>query len=158
MLTANEVTKNRQAMTSRSTNAFRCAPAAETLSWLRSHPRTRDPPADRRISPCMGYTAEGLASGESDSWVGDLILECEVTVDQSQGEFVLELSKGPDRFQAQWDLADGFCTLYRVTEANAEAKREGKGPEIVRDKLKSEKTTLTGGTHRLRFANVDQRL
>jgi signal peptidase I len=139
-------------------NGFRCKSAAESLSWLRYHHRTRDHIEDRRISPFMGYNTDRNNREELEEWVGDLTLECEVTVDQAQGEFVLELSKGPDRFQAQWNLADGFCTLYRVTNADPEAKLEGKGTRTVRKELDSKKTALTGGTHRLRFANVDQQL
>jgi signal peptidase I len=84
----------------------------------------------------------------SENWVGDLILECEVTVDKPQGRLVLEVCKGIDRFQASWDLgsAEGYCTLYRI--------QDGKRQELDR-----KPTGLRGtGTYRLRFANVDQRL
>src|SRR5262249_44523606 len=45
----------------------------------------------------------GTEPPEPNNWVGDLALECEVKVDQAEGELVLELSKGFDRFQARWD-------------------------------------------------------
>src|SRR4029077_9120198 len=57
----------------------------------------------RLITNEMGYN-----SGEGDfnqdvtgeHWVGDLMLDCTVEVTQAEGEFVLDLAKGPDRFQA----------------------------------------------------------
>ncbi len=80
------------------------------------------------------------------NWVGDLILECEATVDNPQGELTLELSKGVDRFRARWDLATGVCTLLRVTSTGEQ-------------KLDSKPTALSKkGDYRLRFANVDERL
>jgi Signal peptidase, peptidase S26 len=150
-------------------NGFRHAPGSDDgVSWLRYHHRLRKPDGsgttnDKRITPFMGYNStprdRSGNSAEELSWVGDLILECEVTVDQPQGDFVLELSKGPERFQAQWNLADGFCTLYRVSEGDGPAKLEaGDAKPPVRKELKKTKTALTSGTHRLRFANVDQRL
>src|SRR5262249_35891383 len=80
------------------------------------------------------------------NWVGDLILECEATIDNPQGELTLELSRGVDRFRARWDLASGICTLLRVND-DSEQKLESK-PTAMSKK----------GTYRLRFANVDQRL
>jgi signal peptidase I len=80
------------------------------------------------------------------NWVGDLILECEATIDNPQGELTLELSRGVDRFRARWDLASGACTLLRLTE-DGEQKLDSK-PTAMKKK----------GTYRLRFANVDQRL
>jgi hypothetical protein len=59
---------------------------------------------------------------------------------------VLELSKGPDRFQARWDLASGSVTLVR------------------KQNLKEEELGQTGsalkkpGKYHLRFANFDRRL
>jgi signal peptidase I len=80
------------------------------------------------------------------NWVGDLIVDCEATVEQAEGEFDLELSKGVDRFRATWDLATGECSLSRIT---------GKGVEPLGDK---KPTDLKKGTHRLRFGNIDDRL
>src|SRR5206468_5243418 len=80
------------------------------------------------------------------NWVGDLILECDVTIHQPQGELVLDLAKGVDRFQAKWDLATGNCSLVRHHRG--------------RDEVLSTKPTelRKKGTYRLRFANVDERL
>jgi signal peptidase I len=80
------------------------------------------------------------------NWVGDLILECEATVDAPSGELALELSKGVDRFQARWDLSSGVCTLLRKNQ-DGEQTLESK-PTALKKK----------GTYRIRFANVDQRL
>ena len=104
----------------------------------------------RLITDFMGYnTWEGQNSrhgAPGENWVGDLILEGEVQIDQPQGELTLELSKGVDRFRARWDLATGFCTLLRV---------QGDKEESVDTKPTGLKG---GGSHRVRFANVDQRL
>lgn len=80
------------------------------------------------------------------NWVGDLILECEAAVDEPRGELMLELAKGVDRFQARWDLATGVCTLLRWHDG-------------MKEELDSKPTSLNKkGAHRLRFANVDERL
>jgi signal peptidase I len=101
------------------------------------------------ITDCMGYNTyhDGMHQPLlGNNWVGDLVLECEATIDSPQGDFTLELSKGVDRFRARWNLADGNCTLYRVTS---------KGEE----KLASKSTAMNKkGDYRLRFANVDERL
>ncbi len=80
------------------------------------------------------------------NWVPDLILESTVEVRQPQGQFVLELSKGVDRFRARFDLTNGQCTLTRVHDGREE-------------NLQTADTGFKGtGTHRIRFANVDERL
>jgi signal peptidase I len=84
---------------------------------------------------------------EPHNWAGDLMVECMLTVDRAQGEFCLELSRGVDRFRACLDLATGNCTLSRVG-------RDGKVQELARKPTAVSKA----GEHRLRFANVEQRL
>lgn len=80
------------------------------------------------------------------NWVGDLLLECEVVLDNPQGELTLELSKGEDRFRAWWDLSTGVCTLLRLTNEGEQS-------------LESKPTAMSKkGSYRLRFANVDERL
>jgi hypothetical protein len=84
---------------------------------------------------------------ESQFWVGDLILEAEVNAESAQGEFRMELSRGPFRFQARFDLASGDCALVKIDA-------EGKETELDR-----KPTKLRGaGEHLVRFANVDARL
>jgi signal peptidase I len=120
-----------------------------TTQWLRYHHLLRDQDRPSLITDFMAYNTweGGPHTLPGENWVGDLILECEVTVDQPQGGLVLELSRGTDRFQARWDLPQGTCTLVRI---NANGKPE---------KLASKETTLTGpGTYRLRLANVDEKL
>jgi signal peptidase I len=82
-----------------------------------------------------------------ENWASDLILECEVTADKAEGKLTLELSKGVDRFHAVWDLPAQTCTLFRVTTSGR--------PEELASKPSALKP---GSSHRLRFANVDERL
>ena len=109
--------------------------SGENLLW--------DPLQNRWESLQGGWNANGV------NWVGDLMLECAVGVEKAEGELVLELTKGGDRFQARWDLATGTCSLVRLRV------RAGKD---VEEKLESKPTKLKKGSYRLRFANVDQRL
>jgi signal peptidase I len=82
-----------------------------------------------------------------ENWASDLILECDVTADKAEGTLSLELSRGVDRFRAVWDLAAQTCTLVRV------------GPGDRKEELASKSSALKpGSSHRLRFANVDERL
>lgn len=107
------------------------------------------------ITDFLGYdswrTPFGTHSTPAPNWVGDLILECEVTLEQPKGEEVakemaLELSRGPDRFRAVWNVINGDCNLIRVQGKNSL-------------KLNFRQTALKApGTYRLRFANVDRRL
>ena len=76
-----------------------------------------------------------------------LIAECDVEVESAQGNFVLELSKGPDRFQARFDLADGTCTLVRLPQGMKPVDL-GSAPTRMKSK----------GSYHVRFANVDDRL
>lgn len=75
-------------------------------------------------------------------WVGDLILECEANFLAADSEVVLELSKGPRRYQAHFK--DGKVQLLRT----------GQGPPLT-----AADSGIAGpGKHHLRFANVDCRL
>lgn len=85
-------------------------------------------------------------SSEDYYWVGDLMVECDVDVTAASGEFAVELSKGPDRFQARFDLATGECRLIRVGKVSSQ-------------ELAKAPTKLHGvGKHFVRFANFDERL
>jgi signal peptidase I len=126
-----------------------------SLEWLRYSHLLRGsgdrggPPRPELITDFMGYNSWETDHGHSSpapNWVGDLMLECDVAVDQPAGLLVLELAKGVDRFRARFELADGSCTLVRV--------RDG-----VEQKLETKPTSLKQkGTYRVRFANVDERL
>jgi signal peptidase I len=104
------------------------------------------------ISDFMGYNTyvrEGPQMNFQDrsgNWVGDLMLECEVDVQQAQGEVLFDLNKGVDHFQARFDLASGQCTLLRI--ANDREQELDSKPTSLRN----------GGKHRIRFANVDDRV
>jgi signal peptidase I len=124
--------------------------------WLGYQHLLRDTPdKPALIMDIMGYnTYQGGMHRDpllGKNWVPDLILECEATIDNPQGELTLELSYGVERFRARWDLASGSCTLLRVFE---------EGGKEVEQKMGDSKPTAMNrkGTYRLRFANVDQRL
>jgi signal peptidase I len=125
------------------------------IAWLRYQHLLRPAPAAGPIAPgrelitdFLGYN-NGMSGGHSapqPNWVGDLILECMVTLEQAEGELCLELSRGVDRFQARFQLNGGTCTLYRSA-----------GQEEQLGESKPARLSL-GKPHLLRFANVDQRL
>ena len=73
-------------------------------------------------------------------WVGDLMLECEATFADADSELVLELSKGPHRYQA-W-FAGGRVRLLRV------------GPQ-GRELAAAPSPVGKPGKYALRFSNVD---
>ncbi len=105
------------------------------------------------IKDFSSYNQFQLDGGWQDpplNWVGDLMLEVELTVEEPKGEFWLELSKGTDRFQARWELETGLCTLYRLRKG-----KEDPEPE----KIASASTSVNkAGTYELRLANFDQEL
>src|SRR5262249_44698709 len=85
---------------------------------------------------------------EARNWVGDLLIECEIQGRKPEGEVVLEMSKGIDRFRARWKLAaaDGHCELIRVARDREQ-------------RLEERPTSLRPGkAQRIRFANIDDRL
>src|SRR5262249_39462012 len=61
-------------------------------------------------------------------------------------QLTLELSRGPDRFQAVFDLDRQVCTLVRLAK--------DKEPQT----LKEAPVKVPASRARLRFANVDERL
>jgi signal peptidase I len=130
---------------------FEATGGDETTSWLRyQHLVPRDDRSGARvelITDFMGYnTWEPEHLRPAENWVGDLMLECEVQVNAPQGQLVFELSRGPDRFHAIWDLTTGKCTLSRLSDGREED-------------LGTQDTLLKrAGKYRIRFANVDERL
>jgi signal peptidase I len=123
------------------------------LIYARSNTQPLGAPPEAQpdvIRNYMGYNTGELADGRSRSadthWVGDLILDCSVTVEALQGDLILELSKGADRFQARFDLRAGSVALWRVTGGQAQ------------ELAKAEKAITKTGTFKLRFSNVDCRL
>lgn len=77
---------------------------------------------------------------DSRFWVGDLILECRAKVTDPAAEITLELSKGQNRFQAQF--ANGTVTLVRTGPGGKELATKPSG-------------IAAAGTYQLKFANVD---
>jgi signal peptidase I len=104
------------------------------------------------ILDVMGYNSyevpsRPFGSTNPSNWVGDLMLECKLTVTAAKGECWLELSKGIDRFQARINLEKGTCSLFRLTK--------GEAPAL----LAEQPTRITAtGSYKLRFANIDERL
>ena len=148
---------------------FTHAGEGDAVDWLRyQHLYVRRPPLaggqefkPKLITDMMGYNHYTLElnryadpehpdlkedEAQGPNWVGDLMLECDVDVQKGQGELVLELSKGINRFQARFNLADGVCKLVQI--------QGGKETELT-----SKPTRLAGtGSHVVRFANIDARL
>jgi signal peptidase I len=153
------------AWTSIEKNGFQATGGSET-AWLRYRHILR-PTSEAAfrgekpelITDFMGYNTYQPHRGggpPGQDWVGDLLVECEVNVEDPSGQLTLELSKGVDRFRAVWDLASGKCTLLHLKEPHT-------GESVPEDsrftELQSEKTELHGkGRHRIRFANIDDRL
>lgn len=125
--------------------------AGDGLHWLRYRHILRGRDKPELITDFLGYNSRTLGDwmgrGPQDhNWVGDLILECAVTVDRPEGDLILEVGKGPDRFRASWQLSSGTCTLLRLHDGKEET-------------LASQATRLSKpGTYQVRLANVDQRL
>src|SRR5207253_8743561 len=135
----------------------------------RAGPRQEPPPDNppgfendsrRLIANMMGYNTADDDNNQDvtgSRWVGDLMLDCTVEVTDAQGEFVLDLAKGVDRFQARFDVASGVCKLVRMTGHSAHAPDQPvKADPVVLDE---KPTRLKGtGTYHVRFANFDERL
>lgn len=142
------------------------AAAGDQTAWLRyrhvlrPYPGQPGTPKPQLITDLMGYNTYQPRRDDllvpPPNWVGDLMVECEVAIDQPGGELVLELSKGADRFRARWNLTDGKCTLQRLAKPNETSNSPADADFIDLD---SKPTNLKGkGNWRVRFANVDERL
>jgi signal peptidase I len=79
-------------------------------------------------------------------WVPDLIVECEASFSSANDQLTLELSKGPERFQALF--TGGKCQLFRVPTTALDRPTQ----------MAEQSTGIGSGKHSLRFANVDCRL
>jgi signal peptidase I len=145
-------------------HTFKHAAASETgLSWLRyrhlihrkdRENRDRDNP--ELITDFIGYNSYEPGSGpQGQHWVGDLMIECDVTIDKPDGKLVLELSRGVERFRAIFDLTTGDCTLKQIRNTGAAAPADDAGGEPLATKPTALKKS---GTYHVRFANVDDRL
>ena len=128
---------------------------SDELDWLVYSNIIRDANMPELVNDFMGYNS-AISSPHmlpKGNWVGDLILDCEVTVGKPQGQLWLDLVKGVDRFQARFDLATGLCKLVRLpSEPGALA------PEAEKTLATSPTELQKPGKYRLKFANVDERL
>jgi len=120
-------------------------------------PVTTDP-RPRLVTDYCGYntyTGGRMTALDDDRyWVGDLTVNCRVTVTavQPEAEFVLELNEGVRRYRCRIDVATGKATLSRNDDLAAD-------PAATEIELGSAETSIRGpGTYSLRFANVDDRL
>lgn len=82
------------------------------------------------------------------NWVGDLMLECDVSFETAQGEVWIELSKSVDRFQARINLSTGVCRVMRINKENPD------GLELA----SRDTEVKSPGSYSIRFANFDERL
>lgn len=129
-------------------HAFRSDGAGEQIDWLHyRHLLRKNLDQPQLITDFMGYNSDSSRGPVGENWASDLMLECQVQVEQPTGQLVLELSRGPDRYQAVFDLASGECQLIRL--------EGGKRPA----ELKTAPTALKkAGSYAVRFANCDDRL
>ncbi len=134
-------------------------PGGAGIDWLRYQhilrPKTwPDMPAEVKpelITDFMGYNSfvlrNQLPRNSGANWVGNLMLECKLHVQKTEGAFFMELSKGINRFRARWELDTGLCTLFK------------QGPDGKWTELASQSTKLKKpGSYDLRFANFDAQL
>ncbi len=136
-------------------NGFVNPGGAAEMNWLRYSHLLRDSRMGKTlITDFTGYNTFQTKEGPNphrgsppQNWGSDLLLECEVALDKPEGQFVLQLSKSHDRFEARWNLATGDCDLYQLHGGKEE-------------KLGTAKTALNvkGRTYKVRFADVDEKL
>jgi signal peptidase I len=103
------------------------------------------------ITDFSGYNSfeSSLHRGQpAENWVGDLVLECQIAIAHLQGEVILELCRGVDRFRCVFDLHQGARRLMRITDGK-ETEFASAGPPLTLNKA---------GTYQLRMANVDERI
>lgn len=135
---------------------FAFAGDATTEKWLRYQNILKGGGKPELISDFMGYnSSEAFAGGNN--WVGDLMLETEVQIDKADGEFVLELSRGVDRFQARFNLQTGDCTMVRLSWDNP--RQAGDMAAAKTTELAKKPTAMRQpGKYKLRLANFDEQL
>ena len=113
-------------------------------------------PRPQLVTDFCGYNAFSSAHDfdlDTYFWVGDLTLGCNVKINKlaESPELMLELNEGVHRFRCRINPATGEAQLLRVVWLNRNEEEE--------DLLAKGTTPLQGvGSHRIEFANVDQRL
>jgi signal peptidase I len=143
-------------------NGFAHAGQADgDIAWLRyqhilrpdDRPLTEVKEADKKpqlIRDFSGYNSNetgGMSKQQPPNWVGDLMLEFQLTVDRPEGQVWVELARGVDRFQARWNLPAGDCELVRL---RPDGEKTLAGPVKTR--------VQQAGSYVVRFANYDDRL
>ena len=85
-------------------------------------------------------------------WVGDLTVDCDVTVENADpdSQLVLELCEGIRRFRCRWSPATGKIRIAQVTALDPEGRDELLGEAETSDR--------GNGEYHVTFANVDDRL
>lgn len=113
-------------------------------------------PLPQLITDFCGYNAFSSAHDfdvENIFWVGDLTLGCNVKIDKltESADLLLELNEGVHRFRCRINPNTGEAQLLRVIWLNRTKEED--------EVLAKATTSLRGvGSHRVEFANVDQRL
>jgi signal peptidase I len=85
-------------------------------------------------------------SGFPQNWVGDLMVEAEVEVQEQSGKFIVQLNKGVLKAEAIFDLNSGKCKV--------QLSKEGK--ETQQSEVQTAINSV--GKHQVKFANFDDRL
>ncbi len=89
-------------------------------------------------------------------WVGDLALECELTIVDDAGEIVLDLVEGGVHYQCRIDVGTGQATLSFQNGQGEFISDDGQGETST---APTAKTRIRGpGRYDVRFANVDDQL
>jgi signal peptidase I len=112
-------------------------------SWLRYQHILDQDGKPELITDFLGYNS--YAGPQQQNWVGDLMLECDIKIEQAIGVVALELRRGGNRFHARFDMSAAVCTLHRIVD--------GREEELARRSV-----VLMPGKYDVRFANFDQRL
>ncbi len=90
-------------------------------------------------------------------WVSDLAVEANVTVKSKEGRLLVELVRAGVRFQCSLNAADGAATLEILNDRGL-AEFWNDDSQQPAPKTPTAKTSFGQGGHRLRLANVDNRL
>lgn len=155
-------------------------PPADETAWLRyrhytprpddwadvHNGRTPPQPVEQLITDFYAYNAfihfrlGRYESGESLGyhWVGDLAVECDVSIESDSGELYLDLVEAGRHFRCAIDVATGKATLSIVDiDGNAGSFASDDGEEHAA--AVSGQTSIRGvGQHQLTFANADNQL
>jgi signal peptidase I len=132
------------------------------IEWLHyKHILRGAPDKPQLITDVMGYNSgpeRALEANRAGNWASDLMVECQVDVADPKGTFALEISRGPIRYQALFDLAQGTCSLYPIEfekDSDGNFVRKGAAPTALKSAPTAAKKK---GSYQLRFANIDDRL